>query len=171
MTGVSAAARACHKLGQNSLLSTVKTMLNSPVIREKTQRLEVIQGGPRSSPVSFYRTPNDPNPACGARDLTGWVRNSLLSTVKTTLNSEVILEKTHQLEVIQVHGPRSSPTSEFFHTRSRSSTPNDPNPAGSQAGSGIQSSTQSKQCYMISWVIREKKQRLGAVRGVHGIHQ
>ena len=31
----------------NSLLSRVKTALNSPVISEKTQRLEVIQGGNR----------------------------------------------------------------------------------------------------------------------------
>ena len=33
--------------------------------------------------------------------VTGWVRNSLLSRVKTTLNSGVIREKTQRLEVIQ----------------------------------------------------------------------
>ena len=34
-----------HRLGQYPLLSRVKTTLISRVIREKTQRLEVIQGG------------------------------------------------------------------------------------------------------------------------------
>ena len=34
-----------HRLGQNSLLSRAKMILNSGVISEKTQRLEVIQGG------------------------------------------------------------------------------------------------------------------------------
>ena len=56
MTGI-------HRLGQNSLLSRVKMMLNPAVIREKTQRLEAIQGG-LGLHQCVFRTPNDPNPAC-----------------------------------------------------------------------------------------------------------
>ena len=42
-----------HSLAQHSPLSRVKTTLNSSVIREKTQRLEVIQGGHRYLSVCF----------------------------------------------------------------------------------------------------------------------
>ena len=34
-----------HRLGQNLLLSTIKMVPNSAVIREKKQRIEVMQGG------------------------------------------------------------------------------------------------------------------------------
>ena len=56
----------CHRLAQNSLLSRVKTMLNSGANREKTQRLEVIQRGLVIDQCVF-RTPNDPNPACDCK--------------------------------------------------------------------------------------------------------
>ena len=38
-------------------------MLNSRVIREKTQRLQMIQGG-FGIHQCIFRTPKDPNPAC-----------------------------------------------------------------------------------------------------------
>ena len=75
-----------------ALLSRVKTTLNSGVILEKTQRLEVIQGG-LGLDQCVFPTPNDPNQAV---NITGWLR-----TFKTTLNSAVIREKTQRLEVIQ----------------------------------------------------------------------
>ena len=97
-----------HRLAQNSPLSRVKTTLNSGVIREKTQRLEVIQGG-LGIHQWVLRTPNDPNPACDKQSHNGlqgrsWnmeILNPLLSRGKTTLNSGVIREKTQRLEVIQ----------------------------------------------------------------------
>ena len=54
---------------RNSLLSTVKTTLISRVIREKMQRLGVIQGGLGIDQLVFP-TRDDPNPA--GENITGW---------------------------------------------------------------------------------------------------
>ena len=52
-----------HRLGQNSILSRVKTMLIYAVIREKKKRFEVIRGV-QCIYQCVLHDPHDSNPAC-----------------------------------------------------------------------------------------------------------
>ena len=73
-------------------------MLDSGAIREKTQRLEVINGC-GGLHQSVFRTPDDPNPACDYR-VTGWV-GIVWSTEKSLMNTEAPVDHLESLRFLE----------------------------------------------------------------------